>query len=79
MRTRKTLTTIVLVFSVAAAIGWAASVNSQNGVGHSDHNPAKVVDVSLIFADGFESGDTSEWGQYCTLSTLDLPIPAKRN
>ncbi len=42
---------------------------------------AKTVDVDLIFADGFESGDTSAWGTQeedsCFITSVDLPLPAR--
>ncbi|RLE26570.1 MAG: hypothetical protein DRJ65_05260 [Acidobacteria bacterium] len=82
MRKSETLAVLFVVFAVVSGAVWAASVNFQNNVDHSDHNPTKAVDISLIFADGFESGDTSAWNYQgdgsCTISSVDLlPLPAR--
>jgi len=72
---------LIMVVAIAAA-DWADSVMTRDQVSPIDHSSSKDAFVDLIFADGFESGDTSAWNYEgdgaCMIATIDLPMPARR-
>ncbi len=67
-RRAATLTTVLTVTEATASgqdvIGCAATVTGldQMGIGTHDEVHTSVL-RNLLFADGFESGDTSQWSE----------------
>lgn len=75
---KRTLIATAVITAVITAAGLAASVSSEDTKGQSDFH-SKTANVDLIFADGFESGDTSAWDDLnsgsCTITSITLPVP----
>lgn len=81
MRTKRTLVATLVVLGIAAAVGFASSLSKWD-TNVQQNDTEKATNVDLIFADGFESGDTSAWDDLnmgaCTISSVTLPVPARR-
>jgi uncharacterized protein YabE (DUF348 family) len=76
MRKQYALVIFVSIVTGIVAADRADSVTNDDTGSPIEHSSSKVADISLIFSDGFESGDTSAWNPYCSVSSVDLPLPA---